>query len=161
MKVLIFLHGTLIMHASGIGVSRIERVQQVMDGEASVADYEHYVPVGEGVSKLHVWQSQGAELMYLSSHTEGIYVEKDKAVLARYRFPAAPVLYRRGGESYQDVAIKVAPDVIVEDDCESIGGSCEMVHPNLPETWKCKILSVVVKEFEGIEHLPDALSALS
>ena len=62
---------------------------------------------------------------------------------------------RRNGESYSDIAVGAKPDVIVEDDCESIGGAREMIYPNLPESAKQLIASVIVKEFEGVDGLPD------
>ena len=55
---------------------------------------------------------------------------------------------------------RVLPDTLIEDDCESIGGEKEMIYPNLKAKLKAKIISVVVKEFGGIDHLPDELSGL-
>jgi hypothetical protein len=81
MKILIFLHGTLIMHKSAEGKTREERVKQVIDGDSSVHDYASYIPVGNAVEKLKSWQSQGAEILYLSSHETAEDVEKDKIVL--------------------------------------------------------------------------------
>ena len=80
MKILIFLHGTLIMHKSAESKSREERVKQVVGGDPSVHDYTSYIPVGNAVEKLKSWQSQGAEILYLSSHETAEEVEKDKIV---------------------------------------------------------------------------------
>ena len=63
MKILIFLHGTLIMHKSAEDKTREGRVKQVENGDLSVHDYASYVPVGNAVEKLKSWQSQGAEIM--------------------------------------------------------------------------------------------------
>jgi hypothetical protein len=52
------------------------------------------------------------------------------------------------------------PNVIVEDDCESIGGEAEMTYPGMRPELKSKIKSVVVKESGGIDHLPDSLTEL-
>jgi len=52
------------------------------------------------------------------------------------------------------------PDILIEDDCESIGGESEMIYPHIREDLKQKIKSIVVKEFQGIDHLPDSLTAL-
>jgi len=49
---------------------------------------------------------------------------------------------------------------LIEDDCESIGGMEEMTIINIKPDLKKKIKSVVVKEFEGIDHLPDDLKNL-
>jgi hypothetical protein len=98
----------------------------------------------------------------LSSHKNAKDVEKDKFVLKKYAFPDGQIFYRRNREKYKDVVerIRPLPDVIVEDDCESIGGKVEMVYPNLRPELKTKIKSIVVKEFKGIDHIPDRISEL-
>ena len=110
------------MHKSTENKTREERVKQVINGEPSVHDYTSYVPVGNAVEKLKSWQSQGADIFYLSSHETAEDVEKDKSVLEKYGFPKGQILYRQNGESYKDIAEKNIPDVLIEDDCESIGG---------------------------------------
>lgn len=52
------------------------------------------------------------------------------------------------------------PDVLIEDDCESIGGEKEMVYPHIKPELRTKIKSIVVEEFEGIDHLPDEIDLL-
>jgi hypothetical protein len=160
MKILIFLHGTLLMHKSAEGKTREERVKQVMDAELSVHDYALYIPVGNAVEKLKSWQSQGAEILYLSSHESTKDVEKDKIVLEKYNFPKGQVFYRQNGESYKDIAEKIIPDVLIEDDCESIGGEKEMTITFVKPEIKQKIKSIVVKEFSGIDNLSNDLSNL-
>lgn len=160
MKILVFLHGTVIMHKSGLGVSREERVKQVIRNESSVLDYASYVPVGKAVSKLRRWKEQDAEILYLSSHEKAGDVNKDRLVLKRYGFPEGQALFRSHGEGYGDIAKGIMPDVIVEDDCESIGGKGEMVFPNIKPKFHDRIKSIVVREFEGIDHLPDSVQEL-
>ena len=160
MKILIFLHGTVIMHKSAEGKNREERVRQVLNSDSSVHDYISYIPVGNAVEKLKSWQSQGAEIFYLSSHETSDDVEKDKSVLEKYGFPKGQVFYRQNGESYKDVAEKIIPDVLIEDNCESIGGEKEITITFVKPEIKQKIKSVVVKEFSGIDYLPDNLKEL-
>ena len=160
MKILIFLQGTLIMHKSAENKTREERVRQVMNGEPSVHNYASYIPVGNAVEKLKFWQSQGAEILYLSSHETAEDVEKDKLVLEKYGFPKGQVFYRQNGESYKDIAEKNIPDVLIEDDCESIGGKKEMTITFVKPEIKLKIKSIVVKEFSGIDNLPYNISNL-
>jgi len=160
MKILVFLHGTLIMHKNGEGKTREERVRQVLDKDLSVLDYISYVPVGNAVEKLKSWQTQGAEILYLSSHETAEDVEKDKSVLEKYEFPKGQIFYRQNGESYKDIAEKITPDVLIEDDCESIGGTKEMTITFVRPEIKKMIKSVVVKEFSGIDHLPDSIKDL-
>lgn len=45
------------------------------------------------------------------------------------------------------------PDILVEDNCESIGGEKEMVITKVDTAIKRKIKSIPVKEFRGIDHL--------
>ena len=160
MKVAVFLHGTTIMHRSAVGRTREERVQQVQQGEASVRDFASYVPIGNAANKLHAWRMQGANLIYLSSHKRPEHVELDQIVLTTYDFPAGQVVFRSPGESYQDMAERVLPDVLIEDDCESIGGEQEMIFPHLRPAIQERIISIIVNEFEGINYLPDDLVAL-
>ena len=162
MNILVFLHGTTIMHKNAQGLARQEIVKQVMESDESVNDYALYIPVGNAFKKLLKWKGQGASICYLSSHKNAKDVEKDKFVLKKYAFPDGQIFYRRNREEYKDVVerIRPLPDVIVEDDCESIGGKAEMVYPNLRPELRNKMKSIVVKEFEGIDHISDSISEL-
>ncbi len=160
MKIMVFLHGTTIMHRNAAGRSREERVQQVLDGDESLYDFAAYVPVGDAPGKLRNWSEGGAEIVYLSSHRDIDSVKIDQAVLGAYGFPDGPVFFRHNGEHYHDVAERVLPDILVEDDCESIGGVQEMTYPHIQPALKAKVKGIVVKEFGGIDQLPDDISAL-
>ncbi len=48
------------------------------------------------------------------------------------------------------------PGIIIEDDCESIGGEVEITYPHIKSELKARIQSIVVKEFSGIDNLPDS-----
>ncbi len=162
MKILVFLHGTAIMHRNAKGLAREEATRQVIEGDESLHDYASYIPVGNAAKKLRGWKSQGAAICYLSSHKDAEDVEKDKLVLRKYAFPDGRIFYRRNIEEYKDVVerIRPLPDVIIEDDCQSIGGKIEMVYPNLKPEIKSTIESIVVKEFEGIDCVPDRITEL-
>lgn len=160
MKIMVFLHGTAIMHRGALGRTREERVQQVRDGEASIHDYASYMPVGQAAAKLRAWRDQGAEIVYLSSRRQADAIEQDRLVLQAYDFPAGPIYFRRDDERYCDVAERVMPDVLIEDDCESIGGERQMTYPHLGPEARARVQSIVVREFGGLDHLPDDLAAL-
>ena len=160
MKIMVFLHGTAIMHKNARGRTREERIRQVLDGDESLHDFESYVPVGNVVQRLQAWKGQGAEIVYLSSHKNAAEVEKDKLVLRTYGFPDGCVYFRQGGKPYNEIAESVLPDILIEDDCESIGGKKEMTYPHIKSELKARIKSIVIKEFGGIDHLPDDISAL-
>lgn len=150
------------MHRNGVGKSREERVRQSSEGkDESLRDYASYVPVGGVVGKLQGWREQGAEIVYLSSHRRADDVERDKLVLKKFGFPYGQILFRQPKEIYAVVAERAVPDVLIEDDCESIGGEIEMTYPHIRQDVRAKIKSIVVKEFGGIDHLPDDVHALS
>ena len=150
------------MHKNAKGLTREEIIKQALEGDESIHDYALYIPVGNAVKELQEWKEQGAKICYLSSHKNAKDVEKDKFVLKKYTFPDGQIFYRRNGEEYKDVVerIRPLPDAIVEDDCESIGGKVKMVYPNLKPELKNRIKSIVVREFEGIDYIPDKISEL-
>ena len=154
MRLLVFLHGTMLMHAGGLGVTRAERVAQVRDKHPTVQEYAAYVPVGGAVAKLRRWQDAGAVVDYLSSHRNPDDVAADVLVLRTYGFPVGRVLARRPGESYGDIAAREAPDVLIEDDCESIGAA-QVTYPQIAPAVRPLIKSIIVPEFSGIDHLPE------
>ena len=161
MRLMIFLHGTSIMHRGAIGLTREERVRQIRQGnDGSIQDFASYVPIGKVVEKLKNWKAQGADILYLSSNRDPTDVEKDRQVLAEYDFPLGPVLFRTRSETYASVVERASPDILIEDDCESIGGEVEMTYPNMSAAGKKRVKSIVVKEFGGIDHLPDDLNTL-
>ncbi|MFH1424359.1 MAG: hypothetical protein ABIG20_01620 [archaeon] len=157
MKILVFLHGTSIMHKNAEGHNPEEIAKQVIEGEESVTDYSSYIPVGNAVEKLKTWETQGAKILYFSSHKKFEDVEQDKAVLKRQGFPKGLVYYRKNDEEYHTVVERIKPDILVEDDAKSIGG--DMISPTLNPKLGIKI--IVVKEFAGIDNLPDEISVLS
>ena len=160
MKIVVFLQGTILMHRSGLGRTREERVRQVSTGEASIFDWVSYVPIGHAAEKLRQWKSQGAAITYLGAHKTTDDVRVDVAVLKTHGFPIGPLFFRQGKEAYRDVAERIRPDILIEDDCESIGGEREMTYPQIRPEFRGMIKSVVVKEFGGIDHLPDEISEL-
>ncbi len=161
MRIMVFLHGTIIMHRTALGHTRGERVQQSIDQDESVHEYATYVPVGQAVRKLQTWKEQGAEIVYLSSRTRFEETEVDRQVLKSHGFPEGRIFFREGGEAYSDAAERALPDILIEDDCESIGGEREMTYPHLRPDLKAKIKSIVVKEFSGLDDLPDKISELA
>ncbi len=52
------------------------------------------------------------------------------------------------------------PDILIEDDCEGIGGEKEMTYTYIQNDLKSQIKSIPVPEFGGIDHLPDSIEDL-
>jgi hypothetical protein len=155
MNILVFLHGTSIMHAAGQHVSREERVRQVREGEPSIHEFRSYVPTPDAVEKLRAWCVRGASVAYFSSHRLPDDIAADEEVLRRHGFPDGTVHARRPGESYGAAVERLRPDLVIEDDCESIGGARETIAAQLNEPAGQKIRCVVLPEFGGLGSLSD------
>ncbi len=138
MKIMVFLHGTTIEEENGVDL-----------------------PIGDAARKLLAWVGQGAEIVYLTHRRRAEDIEKERLVLAGHGFPKGPIYFREKREEYADVAERVLPDMIVEDNCASIGGEKEMTYPHIKREIKERMKSIVVKEGAGIDHLPDDLTKLS
>lgn len=69
------------------------------------------------------------------------------------------IYHREPDDDYIDVVERILPlpDILIEDDCESIGGEKEMAYSSLKPELRTKIKSIPVKEFFGIDDLPDEL----
>jgi hypothetical protein len=160
MKMLIFTEGTILMHENGLGRSRDERVRQVVEDDPSTHDFRSYVPIGRAAEKISSWQNQGCEIQYLTSRINPDEINDVKEVLKKYNFPEGALLFRVENEDYKDVVERNAPDILIEDDCESIGGAPEMTVTHVRPEIRSKIKSITVEEFGGIDHLPKDVSRL-
>lgn len=162
MRILIFTEGTILTHRTHIGLPREKIVELVKSrkGPLGVDYFADCVPIGNSAGKIEGWKRQGATILYLTSRSTSEEVQTIKIILAEYGFPDGELFFRKAGEAYKDVAERAFPDAIIEDDCESIGGEEEMTYPHIRQDLKSRIRSIVVKEFGGIDHLPDRISDL-
>ena len=158
MKILVFTEGTILMHKNAAGHSREEIINQVRDKEPSVEEYTTYIPIGNAVEKLKSWKSQGARIGYLTSRKDEREINDIREALNRLGFPEGELFSRQGEETYKDVTERILPDVLIEDDCESIGGTEEMTTTHVAQDIREKIKSLVVKEFGGIDYLPESIN---
>ena len=158
MKIMVFTEGTIFGHSNWLDLAREEIVRRVKEGERP--DHAGTIPIGDAVRKIQAWNDAGAEILYLTSRRSLDEVEQVREILQRYRFPAGRLFFRLEGEEYKDAAARAMPDILIEDDCESIGGEIEMTYPHIRSEIKTRIVSIVVKEFGGIDHLPESLSEL-
>ena len=143
------------MHKGALGHKREEIVEQVKNKEKTVRDYGSYIQVGSASEKLNRWKEAGAEIFYLTSRRKPEEVSQINAVLQNQGFPKGQLLYRGKSEEYSDVAERLNPDILIEDDCESIGGTDKMTITHIKPEIKKAIKSIPVKEFGGINHLSD------
>lgn len=145
MKILVFTEGTILIHSSIKGFN----------------NYKNYFPIGNAQEKIQMWSDQGAEIFYLTSRETADEIADIKNILKKYNFPYCNnLLFKKNNETYKDIAEKLMPDILIEDDCESIGGKSEMTYTNIRRDLKQKIKSIIVREFSGIDNLPNNLSEL-
>ena len=142
-KILVFTEGTIIREVRGTD-------GRMIGGKV----------LGNAPSKLRNWSGQGGQIEYLTSRKTPDEIQAVRRALRENGFPRGALNYRSQGEEYKDVAEKILPDIIVEDDCAGIGGEREMTYPHIRPDLKQRIVSVVVREFEGIDHLPESLQGL-
>jgi hypothetical protein len=151
LRLLIFTEGTLLMHGSAKGHTREEIVRQSReDTDPLLSDWKRYVPIGDAPRKLQFWEEQGAEILYLTSRTVKSEIDAIQLVLEKYGFPKGELCFRRQGEKYKDVAERILPDVLIEDNCESIGGEVEMTYPHIHPKRQKRIKSIVVRNLRGL-----------
>lgn len=160
MKIMVFLEGTVTMHKTGIGHTREEIVEQARHKIVVPGYFADFIPIGGAVKKIVSWKNQGAEILYLTSRRKADQIEDVKQGLKKHDFPDGQFLFRQEDEEYKDVAERIVPDVLIEDDCESLGGIDELTITHVKPEIKRKIKSIIVPEFGGIDHLPDKISAL-
>lgn len=135
-KVMIFAEGTILKPKSKISVNNLNT----------------YIPIGDAVDRIKGWQQQGAEIIYCTSR-RGKQAENMAALLLKCKFAGSKLYYREKAQKYKDLVETVHPDVLIEDDCKSIGGSWQMCITYVELEIKNKIKSIIVKEFTGIDHL--------
>lgn len=125
----------------------------------SLYNHNAYIPIGNSVKIIKTWQQQGANIIYCTSR------KKKKAddiatLLKRYGFDGSFIVSREPKESYKDIVEILQPDILIEDDCKSIGGAWQMCITKVNQKIKEKILSIVVPEFKGIDNLPKDIKSL-
>jgi hypothetical protein len=116
-----------------------------------------YIPMGDCVSKILSWHQQGAEIVYCTSRKSKRQINQIVSLLRTYGFAGSRLYYRVPKQAYKDIVETVIPDILIEDDCKSIGGQWQMCITHVNPNIKSKIKSIAVKEFKGIDHLPDKI----
>ena len=119
----------------------------------SLYNLKTYIPIGNAVKIIKLWQQQGANIIYCTSRKKR-QADDIAALLRRYEFTGAFLVSREQKENYSDIVEILQPDILIEDDCKSIGGAWQMCITNVSPEIKSKIISIGVPEFAGIDNLP-------
>lgn len=121
--------------------------------------HDNYIPIGNAVDIIEKWQHQGANIIYCTSRRKKQAV-KLAALLRKLGFTGISLIVREQKEAYKDIVEILQPDILIEDDCRSIGGAWQMCITKVKPEIKAKIVSIVVPEFKGIDTLPHVLEEL-
>lgn len=123
-------------------------------------NHASYIPIKNSVNIIRSWEEQGAEIMYFTSRKKLKEVLEIKDILIKNNFPGRYLHYRDKEQKYKDIVELVKPNILIEDNCKSIGGKWQMCITYVKPEVKENIKSIVVPEFAGIDALPLLLSDL-
>ena len=125
----------------------------------SLYNHNAYIPIGNAVKIIKAWQQQGANIIYCTSRKKS-QADDIATLLKGYGFVGSSLVSREPKESYKDIVEMLRPDILIEDDCKSIGGAWQMCITKVNKEIGEKILSIVVPEFKGIDNLPADIEQL-
>ena len=115
-----------------------------------------YEPLGKSINIINDLYSRGNEI-YLCSYVRRNRYHFIKSVMDYYNVNYTEILCRDKGEQYSDLVERICPDILIEDDCASIGGEKEWCITNVKEDIRKNIKSMIVKEFQGIDSIEKEL----
>ena len=119
-----------------------------------------YEPLGKSIIIINDLFDKGNEI-YLCSYVRKNRYSFLKSVMDYYKVNYTQILCRDKGEQYSDLVERVRPDMLIEDDCASIGGEKEWCITNVREDIRTNIKSIIVKEFKGIDHIKEDITMKS
>lgn len=137
-KIMIFSEGTILKPKHNNIFSRI--------------NINSYVPIGDAINIIKKWQEIGYEIIYLTSQ-KGRNAMKFAQHLDDLGFVGSMVGYREKNQDYGTLIKEEQPDILIEDDCKSVGGEKNMCINQVDENLKKYIKHIKVKEFEGIDNV--------
>lgn len=126
----------------------------------SLYNHNAYVPIGNAAALISLWYNQGANIIYCTSRRNK-QAENIACLLDTYGFCGDCLISREHKESYKDIVETIKPNILIEDDCKSIGGAWQMCITHVAPAIKNNIVSVIVSEFKGIDNLPEDINKLS
>lgn len=111
-----------------------------------------YKPIGNAVNTVNALYDKGHSV-YLCSYVRRLKYKFIKSIIDFYGMKYTEILCREKGEQYSEIVERIKPDILIEDDCASIGGLKNCCITNVKEEIKLKIKSIIVPEFGGIDDI--------
>lgn len=119
-------------------------------------------PIGNAVKIVHALHDHG-HAIDLCSYVRRARYHFIKSVVDFYGMKYTAILCRDRGQTYREIVEQLKPNVLIEDDCKSIGGTRACCITNVNEEIKKEIQSIIVPEFTGIDNItiPDETAVCS
>ena len=111
-----------------------------------------YIPIGNAVKTINELYNAGNEV-YLISYIKKNRYNYIKSVIDFYEINYTKILCRDKKERYSDLVEKIHPNILIEDNCKSIGGEKHCCITNVSKDIKKTIKSIIVEEFKGIDSI--------
>lgn len=111
-----------------------------------------YKPIGNAVNAVNSLYDKGHSI-YLCSYVRRSRYKFIRSIIDFYGMKYTAILCRKNGEQYGEIVERLKPDILIEDDCASIGGLKKCCITGVKEDIKAKIKSVIVPEFGGIDGI--------
>lgn len=111
-----------------------------------------YKPIGNAVEIVNALYDKGYEV-YLCSYVRKKRYNFIKSIVDFYGMAYTEILCRDKGETYSQIVERLEPDILIEDDCKSIGGLKAFCITNVKEEIKKDVQSIIVPEFAGIDNI--------
>ena len=111
-----------------------------------------YKPIGNAVKIVNTLYEKGYEI-YLCSYVRRARYDFIKSIVDFYGMKYTEILCRNKGETYSEIVEQLKPNILIEDDCKSIGGLKECCITDVKDEIKKDIQSIIVPEFAGIDNI--------
>lgn len=115
-----------------------------------------YAPIGNAVEIINKLYNERNEI-YLCSYVRKKRYNFIKSVIDYYNIMYTEILCRDKKENYSDLVERILPDILIEDNCKSIGGEKQCCISNVRDEIKKNIKSIIVEEFKGIDHIQNQI----
>ena len=111
-----------------------------------------YKPIGNAVQIVNSLYDKGHGI-YLCSYVRVKRYAFIKSTIDFYGMKYTEILCRNQNEQYSDIVERIRPNILIEDDCRSIGGQNKWCITNVSNEIKTEIQSIIVPEFKGIDKV--------
>lgn len=111
-----------------------------------------YKPIGNAVEIVNTLYEKGYEI-YLCSYVRNTRYNFIKSIVDFYGMKYTEILCRNKGETYREIVERLKPNILIEDDCKSIGGLKACCITGVKDEIKKEIQSIIVPEFAGIDNV--------